>query len=935
MSTHPIFTIGYGTRPLSEFIHTLQRLDIAFLIDVRSQPYSRYKPEYSKQALASALKAAGIQYVFMGHNLGGRPSDAASYSNGKVDYAKLAARPFYLEGIARLQKAQQQGQVVAIMCAEGKPEHCHRTHLIAATLLALSIPVSHIDENGDLQSQADVLNLPLASVADSCLHASWDEWGGLDTAVVPPPVDDWLDAPLETDYLTLLPTISLPDIPRDMTLAQELLKSIFGYDLFRPLQADIINSLLAGHDGLVIMPTGSGKSLCYQLPALMFAGLTVVVSPLISLMEDQVSQLRELGIPAAYLNSTLPLTLYQETMSWVRNGRLKLLYAAPETLTKPDILALLNQSEVACLTIDEAHCISQWGHDFRPEYRQLAAVRQHLPDAVCLALTATATMRVRQDILTSLQIPEANEFVASFDRDNLFLAVQPKVDVLGQTLSFLVDHRDESGIIYCATRKQVEMVTSLLQTRGWEARPYHAGLDDATRQQNQHAFIRDDVPIMVATVAFGMGINKPNVRFILHVDLPKDLESYYQQIGRAGRDGLRADCLLLFGRADISTIQYFIQEMAAAEQKGAQLRLEAMVQFAESGLCRRRPLLHYFNETYQTDSCDMCDNCLAEDRDLIDITVAAQKFLSCIVRSGQIFGMIYIIDILRGSQRQEILHRRHDQLTTYGIGQELSKKQWRHLGAQLIQQGFIHQDLQHGSLKLTESAWPVLRNQETVMGEVEPETERHVHHTTTDLPYDSVLFAQLRQKRKALADEANVPPYVIFNDRSLAEMATYLPQSPASFAHIHGVGRMKLEKYAGIFLPIIQAYCQANDLTEKPIASTAPAPVRSSPVIGTRTAVIGDRYAGGQSIAEIAAEFEIKTSTVLNHLLKVVQGGRPLPADGFRQLSALSAAEQEQVLAAFTEHGPELLRPVYDALDETINYDELRLMRLVYLCLEE
>ncbi|MCL4264106.1 MAG: DNA helicase RecQ [Anaerolineae bacterium] len=926
----PIYTIGYGARPLPDFITLLQTYQIAYLIDVRSQPYSRHRPEFGKHALAEHLPAQGIRYVFMGHNLGGKPADERCYTAGKIDYAKLAQMPFYQEGIGRVRQAYAQQLPVALLCAEEKPEQCHRALLIGKTLTEIGIPVAHIDEHGRLRAQTDILPQPtLFTDADLCLNARWDEWSGVEISLPP---DDWYEAPTEAD-MAAPPALALPTGPRDLDMAQQLLKTIFGYDEFRPLQADIIENLLNGRDGLAIMPTGSGKSLCYQLPALLFDGLTVVVSPLISLMEDQVSQLREVGVPAAYLNSTLPRPLYNETMDWVRHGRVKLLYAAPETLTRPDVLALLAESRVACLTIDEAHCISQWGHDFRPEYRQLIDIRQRLPQAVCIALTATATPRVRQDILASLGIPQAQEFIASFNRENLFLSVQPKTDLVGQTLSFLEDHRDESGIIYCATRKQVDLLTNLLQTKGWAVRPYHAGLDDATRTQNQRAFIRDDMPIIVATIAFGMGINKSNVRFVLHADLPQDVEGYYQQIGRAGRDGLRADCLLLYSYADVSTVNFFIDKMPPELQRGASLRLAAMVQYAEAGVCRRRPLLTYFGEPYEAETCETCDNCLAEEQAQVDLTVPAQKFLSCIYRTGQFFGVNHIIDVLRGSRNQKILQRGHDKLSTYGIGLEWDKEQWKHLCTQLIQQGLLVQDLEHGSLKLTETAWPVLRGQEQFWGVMEVERAKTAVSTAPILDYNRELFALLRQKRKELADAANVPPYVIFSDRTLVEMAAFYPQSRESLTRIYGIGQRKLETYADVFLPLIQEFCTAHNLAE---AANIPAMRRSAPrenkAPGARAQLAVEMYENGRAIPDIADELGVKTSTVLKYLVEAVRAGRPLPPDNFRALSTLSPDEQARVLAVFAELGPDFLRPVFDALNETVSFEELHILRLVYLC---
>lgn len=705
--------------------------------------------------------------------------------------------------------------------------------------------------------------------------------------------------------------------------ARRVLKRVYGYDSFRPLQADIIENVLTGRDSLAVMPTGSGKSMCFQLPALLFPGLTVVVSPLISLMEDQVMQLRQLGVPAAYLNSTLPYDGYVAITHAIKAGRTKLLYTSPETLLRPETLLMLEACRVDCLTIDEAHCISEWGHDFRPEYRQLVQARHRLPDAVCLAVTATATDRVRRDIKDTLAVGDADEFVSSFDRENLFLSVAHRDDGLAQTLEFLERHRGESGIIYCHTRNQVDELTAQLIANGQDALPYHAGLDYAVRRENQRRFTYDETPIIVATIAFGMGINKSNVRFVLHYNLPKDLESYYQQIGRAGRDGLPADCLLLFSRQDVSTHHVMFDRDDPTQRVAASARLQAMVALAETTDCRRRPLLGYFGETGLPDTCGRCDNCLAEPVERIDLTIPAQKFLSCVVRTGQLFGAVYIADVLRGSHRKELLERRHDQLSTYGIGGEYSRKQWQQLARQFVSSGLLHQDMDHGSLKLTKQGRAVLKG-DVYMG-TPPAAEQAAGRATIK-DYDIELFERLRALRLEFARQEDVPAFVIFSDASLREMALYYPQSLESLGQMHGVGVAKLDRYGEAFLNVIGDYCRAKGLDQRAKIVTAAAPRRSN----DRRKEITGLYQEGNSVAELAERFNVKPQTVVNHLWESVREGETIPAEPLLAATRLSAADQARVLQAFAQLGPERLRPVYEELRESVPYEELHLLRLYF-----
>ncbi len=722
--------------------------------------------------------------------------------------------------------------------------------------------------------------------------------------------------------------------------ARTILKNVFGYDQFRPLQAQIIDHILNRQDVLVVMPTGGGKSLCYQIPALVFGGLTVVISPLISLMKDQVEQLRQLGVPAVMLNSSLSMDQYRRNRDLVAGNTAKLLYLAPEALLKSNMLELLSTVKVDCLAIDEAHCISQWGHDFRPEYRQLIKARANFPHAACAALTATATPRVRQDIQNSLEMKSGKEFVASFNRENLFIQVAPKDNPLDQTLRFIENFENQSGIIYCHSRKQVESLSDTLTRYGFSVKPYHAGLSDIERSRNQEAFIRDDVQIIVATIAFGMGIDKPNVRFVQHYDLPKNIESYYQEIGRAGRDGLQAHCLLLFSYADVQKIKYFIDQKDPAEKRIANIHLTALLRFAESEVCRRMPLLHYFGEKYDTEKCHACDICEGGRPEKIDLTIAAQKFLSCVKRTGERFGSNHIIDVLRGSKAKRVFQFRHEKLSTYGIGEDFSKKQWQQMARQFLHKGLAEQDMEFGSIKLTRKGWDVLKGNLEVWGQLDREqTVEKVlvaSQRNADLNFNVELFGMLREKRKALADASGVPPYVIFSDKTLVEMATYFPQSRETLLDIHGVGAVKCDKYAASFIPIIETFCRERSFAERPKKPYRASPVNLRTVKNAQSGKprhihVGDIFNSGRSIEEIMDIFNIKQTTVIEHLNKYVIQGHKLRCGEIFTISRLPEDQKKVVLKAFDKCGCEYLKPAFDALNGAVSYDELKILRLYYL----
>jgi ATP-dependent DNA helicase RecQ len=720
--------------------------------------------------------------------------------------------------------------------------------------------------------------------------------------------------------------------------AQRILKSVFGFDEFRSTQQSIIESVLDHSNTLAIMPTGGGKSLCYQIPAIVFDGLTIVISPLISLMQDQVRQLEELDVAAVVLNSSLSTDEYQANLEALKNGQVKLVFLAPETALQPSTLNLLQSINVACIAIDEAHCISEWGHEFRPEYRQLDQLISRFPNAVAIALTATATPRVREDIKRQLNIAERSEFIASFDRPNLYLEVAPKESAYAQTKAFIDKHPKQSGIIYCLSRSGVDDLTTKLKQDGYSVLPYHAGLNNQKRASNQEKFVRDDADIVVATIAFGMGINKPDVRYVIHYDLPKNIESYYQQIGRAGRDGQDANCLLLFGYGDTGKIRFFIEQMNNEHEKLlATMHLNQMLALAETEACRRVPLLEYFGEPDVNETCVKCDNCLSDDKEKSDLTVPAQKFLSCVHRTGQRFGASHIIDVLRGSNAEKVLQNQHNLLSTYGIGNELNKKQWMTLSRQLIQKKLLRQEEQFGGLKLTKLAAEVLKGSAPFFAMLQqPKVEKRQATSKSDVTGNADLIALLKTERKKLADQANVPPYAVFADRSLQEMAYYLPHSEQSLLQIHGVGSAKLTKYALVFLSIITDFCEQHELQEI-INTQAATPqlkkdTAKSSDVGSKTKEVVQRFENGESVADLSRSLKVKSNTIYTHLYKYAQLGNKLnKADRLVDEAQLNESQVSEAMLAFEANGSERLKPVFEALGEAINYEQLHLLRVYYL----
>jgi ATP-dependent DNA helicase RecQ len=608
---------------------------------------------------------------------------------------------------------------------------------------------------------------------------------------------------------------AIPDFRRVPTadpLAQKL-KSVFGYDAFRPLQQEIIEATLSGQDTFALLPTGGGKSLCFQLPALMGEGLTLVVSPLIALMKDQVSQLEAAGVEATFLNSSLGVKETKARLAGLHQGRYRLLYAAPERLMLDHWKENLLAWNVTRIAIDEAHCISEWGHDFRPEYRQIAKLRGLLPEIPVMALTATATERVRKDIIQHLHLKDPAVFVASFNRPNLSYRVIAKDQPIRQLIEFIRKRPMDSGIVYCATRATADRVAESLSERGFPALPYHAGLTNTERAQNQELFIRDETRIVCATIAFGMGINKPNVRWVIHHDLPKNIEGYYQETGRAGRDGLPADCLLLFSAGDAAKQTHFIDEISNPhEQRVAREQLRLMLHYAECPNCRRRELLEYFAESYTEPNCNSCDNCL-EPRESYNATTQAQKLLSCVyrVRQGGRFGvgMNHLIEILTGAETEKIRRWGHDQLSTYGIGKELSRSEWGAVGRELLRAGLLEQEPgQFPVIALTDSGLEALKTRRVISLTKSMAKNKISVSRAGEIECDETLFDRLRRLRKRLADERGVPAYVILGDTALRQMAREYPVRVSDLQGVGGIGEKKLAEFGDAFTREIAAYLE-------------------------------------------------------------------------------------------------------------------------------
>ncbi|MDA1128174.1 MAG: DNA helicase RecQ [Chloroflexi bacterium] len=713
------------------------------------------------------------------------------------------------------------------------------------------------------------------------------------------------------------------------------LKAYFGFDRFLPLQEEIITKVLAKLDTLVLMPTGGGKSLCYQLPALRLPGITLVVSPLIALMKDQVDGLRANGVPAGMLNSAIPAEEASLVQDQAQQGSLKILYVAPERLALPAFQRFLHSLEVSLIAIDEAHCISEWGHDFRPDYRNLKALRREFPGVPVIALTATATKQVREDIVTQLGLQKPEIFISSFNRPNLTYTIQPKTDPLGSLLHMLDKHRGESAIIYRFSRKATEETALELSDRGYSALPYHAGLDREVRRETQERFIRDQVQIVVATIAFGMGIDKPDVRLVVHYDLPKTVEGYYQETGRAGRDGLPSDCVLFYSYGDRSKQEYFIGQIEDDDERDkAHTKLDQILALCDLRTCRRAYLMEYLGESWPETDCGGCDICLLP-REEFDATEIAQKILSTAIRTGERFGANYLVEVLRGAAIKAVRDRGHHELSVFGIARDVDSDELKEMVRSMVSNGLLaQQGSGYPTLMVSQQGRKFLNNREKLTL-TRPKQVAAAQRAISeqgigirDTAYDTKLFDELAALRLEIATDREVPAYQIFGNKALQQMAFHMPQDEVAFSKISGVGDVKLREFSEPFLKVITEYMQANGL-----ASNVEQSPRRVPVTAPKKKVRGislsvretrDLVAQGLSLAEVAEQRGIGETTIRSHLEQLVQEGGEIDLEHLMP----SNAKRLKIEAAFQEMGEARLTPVREMLGDDYTWQELAVVRM-------
>ncbi len=702
----------------------------------------------------------------------------------------------------------------------------------------------------------------------------------------------------------------------------QALQHFFGYDQFRLTQLPVIESVLSGRDTLAIMPTGGGKSICYQLPAMLLPGITIVVSPLIALMKDQVDALTANGIHAAFLNSSQSADEQQRVIKNAQAGNLKLLYIAPERIpaNSDAFISFLKTLNPSLFAIDEAHCISQWGHDFRPEYLKLSILKKQFPGIPVIALTASADKLTQKDIVERLELNKPNEFISSFNRPNIHYYIQPKRDVFGHILEYIKKHKDDSGIIYALSRASTEGIAGRLHEAGVKAAYYHAGMDTAERSRVQEAFLRDEYRVIVATIAFGMGIDKSNVRFVMHHDVPKNIEGYYQETGRAGRDGLRSDAILFYSAGDIMKLRKFAQVEGNPQQTAISMKkLELMQEYCEDEGCRRQYLMAYFGEPFPS-YCGSCDYCLSSLEEK-DATVDAQKLLSAISRTGEKYGAGYIIDFIRGSASEKI-NPAHKELKTYGIGKHLKKEEWQWMIQQLLRNKFLTKtDDQYATLKLNDKSWQILKGESQLM--LVMKKEKVQVFDNEELAYDSGLMKELKTIRQDMADREHVPAYAIVADNALVELATYLPQNFDELKHISGFGDYKISKYGAGFLDVVKQYAAEHKLESKMHFKKPKKDKKergAKPAVNSTMQATYDMYKDGKTITEIAELRKLSPITIEGHLAYFVESGdlevtRLVPEAKLEQIMSLIRSTGQSVAA----------KPIKDLLGDDFSYGEIRL----------
>jgi len=717
------------------------------------------------------------------------------------------------------------------------------------------------------------------------------------------------------------------------------LKEVFGFDQFRGNQEKIILNLLAGKNTFVIMPTGAGKSMCYQMPAIVQEGTAIVISPLIALMKNQVDQMNAVGIKARFLNSTLSKSEINKIKKATLAGELKLLYIAPESLTKEENVDFLSQAKISFAAIDEAHCISEWGHDFRPEYRRIKSIITQLGDIPIIALTATATPKVQLDIQRNLQMEGADLFKSSFNRENLYYEVRPKKGIKKQLIKFIRENQGKSGIIYCLSRKKVEEIAEFLKVNGFKAAPYHAGFDPAVRMKNQDDFLNEEVDVIVATIAFGMGIDKPDVRFVIHYDVPKSLEGYYQETGRAGRDGLEGQCIMFYSYNDILKLEKFNKDKPVTEKENAKILLEEMSSYAESAVCRRKQLLHYFGEEYDDTNCKtsgMCDNCRYE-RDKFDGQEYAKVAVEAVLQTEERFGMGHLVSVIRGSSNQYVKSYGHDKLAVYAAGKNEDDAFWKSVVRQTLLNELVEKDIENiGTLKVTERGRAFLKNPHYIeftkdldfsdVDETEEESNEMPASPNPGNSFDQVLFDLLKAERKKIAKEKNLPPYVIIQDPSLQEMATTYPTTDEALANVNGIGMGKVQKFGQPFLKLIKQYVQDNEIDIEDVVV-----IKSSGNKSKNKIYIIQQIDRKIDLEEVAEQKGWSMSELIDEMEIICFAGTRLNLDYYLE-QIIDEDFQQDIMDYFLDADSDSIADAMDEFDgEDITEDDMRLMRIKFL----